>query len=61
MTYFIAEDAKYQENGSTYITVYGYNGEVSQPTSQPVSLFVLGRQTDFSQPVSLSVCPWQTD
>ena len=46
MTYFFAEDTKYQENGSTYITVYGYNGPVSQPTSKPVCLSVC-----------LSICP----
>ena len=42
---------------STYITTYGSNGSVRQPTSQPVSLSALDRQSDFSQPVSLFVYP----
>ena len=63
MTYIFAEDKKISGKwiqkiwrmDSTYITEYGYNEPVSQPTSQPVSLSVLGRQTDFSQPPSQSV------
>ena len=57
MTYLCTRYKNIGKMDSTYITEYGYNGPVSQPTSESVSLSVLGRQTDVSQPVSPSIYP----
>ena len=46
---------------STCITKYGYNGPVSQPVSQSVSLFLADRLTSASQSVCPSILDRQTD
>ena len=56
MTYMVSEDTNnIRKMVSTYITECGSKGPASQPASLSVSLSVLDRQTDFSQPVSLSL------